>query len=100
MLWKTRGTARREAAGEKRVKRYLEFAFPFHVRADTLEGIVHTTDTCKAIKAGALVRCVHVWENDELPENTSEKIGRGAWIKVNWTHLCPHCSNEAGGDTP
>ena len=51
--WKTRGTARREAKGEKRIKCHLEFPL---TSENTVDGILHRRkdnnplENCQAIK--------------------------------------------------
>ena len=97
MLWKTRGTARREAQGEKQVKRYASFSHPMDKRIEgEIEGTLHTDKDCETLKEtpGTFTFIQTLLDfadkfDDELVVN--HKIGRGAWVKVKLTHRCPIC---------
>jgi len=92
MEWKTIGAARREAAGMKKRKEYLEFKAGLDSKKP-VEGIIHTQRDCKAIKPSSHIRFFHFFE-DTAPKEVSCKIGRGAWIRVSREKECPHCQEE------
>ena len=92
MIWKTRGTVRREAQGEKKVKCYLEFPLTCE---DVINGTIHKVRECDAINAITLVKSISLWETEiSEPEICSQKIGRGAWVQVRRSTLCPLCFEE------
>ena len=94
--WKTRGTARREAKGEKRIKCHLEFPL---TSENTVDGILHRRkdnnplENCQAIKKENWLRSLNLWKTEVFGEleTYSQKVGRGAWINVRVSTLCPTC---------
>ena len=99
MLWKTRGTVRREAQGEKQVKRYLEFTLPDN-SDDEIEGTLHKNEICEEMNTTpgtfTFVRTVINFADrfDDRELRVGHKIGRGAWVYVKATHQCPVCFGE------
>ena len=95
MVWKTRGQVRREAQGEKKVKCYLEFTL---TGEDHSDGTLHQVSDCESIDTNmdggrfTIVRLISVWETElSKPHTFNQKIGRGAWVRVTCSALCPLC---------
>ena len=94
--WKTRGTVRREAEGEKQIKCHLEFPLTFE---KTINGILHRRkeneplEICQAIKKENWLQSLNLWETEVFGESKTynQKVGRGAWVKVKVSTLCPIC---------
>ena len=94
--WKTRGTVRREAEGEKQIKCHLEFPLTFE---KTINGILHRRkeneplEICQAIKKENWLQSLNLWETEVFGESKTynQKVGRGAWVKVKASTLCPIC---------
>ena len=94
--WKTRGTIRREAEGEKQIKCHLEFPLTFE---KTINGILHRRkeneplEICQAIKKENWLQSLNLWETEVFGESKTynQKVGRGAWVKVKASTLCPIC---------
>ena len=99
MTWKTRGTARREAAGMKKQKEWLEFqvthadhkAFSDKGIEHAIQGLIHKDRKCKAIKSHSHICFFHVFEDH--PKRVACKIGRLAWGHVKRNKHCPHCQD-------
>lgn len=92
MLWKTRGTVRREAQGLKKIEEHLEFYITHDPK--NAFGIVHTNKECPEIQEDCFLRPITYWEDQERPESLSVKIGRGAWVNVKTENECPHCKEK------
>ena len=93
-IWKTRGTVRREAAGEKQIKCHLEFPLTSEKNVD---GILHRRpdplEICQEVKKENWLQSLTLWETEVFGElkTYNQKVGRGAWVKVKVTALCPIC---------
>ena len=70
--WKTRGTVRREAEGEKQIKCHLEFPLTFE---KTINGILHRRkeneplEICQAIKKENWLQSLNLWETEVFGES-------------------------------
>ena len=99
MFWKTRGTARREARGEKKVTRYLTFELPEDDRVGgEIEGTFHKSKDCEDINPISIHRYSYVKKLVDFEDKFNEpnfvvnhKIGRGAWVQVRVIRRCPIC---------
>ena len=89
--WKTRGTVRREAEGEKQIKCHLEFPL---TSGDTVDGILHREkdneplEICQAIKKENYFRSLYLWETEVFggiqnlqPKSRTRRMGKSQSLR-------------------